>query len=72
MAAGRLREFFDRAGMSQAGAMRLSGHKTVSVYKRYRIIDERDLQEALERTEAAVEQRRQVVAKFPTSSAVQA
>ena len=60
---------FDRAGVSQAVAMRLSGHKTVSVYKRYRIIDERDLQEALERTEAAVEQRRQIVATLPTANA---
>lgn len=51
--------------------MRLSGHKTVSVYRRYRIIDERDLQEALERTEASVEQRRRVVTMLPTAGAVQ-
>ena len=45
---------FERAGVSQAVAMRLTGHKTPSVYRRYRIVDERDLREALAKTEAAV------------------
>jgi hypothetical protein len=34
--------------------MRLTGHKTASVYRRYRIVDETDLREALAKTEAAV------------------
>ena len=28
--------------------MRTTGHKTVSMYRRYRIVDERDLKEATE------------------------
>ena len=44
----------DRAGVSQAVAMRISGHKTASIYRRYRIVDENDLREALERTQASL------------------
>src|SRR5262245_29434571 len=44
----------ERAGVSQSVAMRISGHKTASVYRRYRIINETDLREALERTHFAV------------------
>jgi hypothetical protein len=32
--------------------MRITGHKTPSMYRRYRIIDESELREALERTQA--------------------
>jgi integrase len=45
---------FERAGVSQAVAMRLTGHKTASVYRRYRIVDETDLRQALAKTEAAL------------------
>ncbi len=43
----------DRAGVSQSVAMQISGHKTASVYRRYRIVAEQDLRSALERTLAA-------------------
>ena len=39
----------DRHGVSQAVGMLISGHKTASVYRRYRITPERDIAEALER-----------------------
>jgi hypothetical protein len=44
----------DRAGVSQTMAMALSGHKTASVYRRYRIVDESDLRDSLERTQASL------------------
>lgn len=43
----------ERAGVSQAVAMKITGHKTASVYRRYRIVDETDMREALARVEAA-------------------
>ncbi len=44
----------DRAGVSQSVAMALSGHTTASVYRRYRIVDEDDLREALARMQASL------------------
>ena len=44
---------FERAGVSQAVATKLSGHKTPSIYRRCRSVDETDLREALTRREAA-------------------
>ena len=44
----------DRSGAGQAVAMKITSHKTLSVYQRYRIVDESDIQEALERIEAAI------------------
>ena len=32
--------------------MKVTGHKTPSMFRRYRIIDEAEIREALERTEA--------------------
>jgi hypothetical protein len=37
----------------------ISGHKTASVYRRYRITPERDIREALERTQAAISQKKE-------------
>jgi hypothetical protein len=44
----------DRAGVSQSVAMALSGHKTASVYRRYRIVAEDDLREAMGRVQASL------------------
>jgi integrase len=44
---------FEKAGVSQSVAMKISGHKTASVYRRYRIVDESDIADALARTQAA-------------------
>lgn len=42
----------ERAGVPRSVAMKLTGHKTESVYRRYAIADERDLRVAIERLEA--------------------
>jgi integrase len=39
----------ERAGVPRSVAMRLVGHKTESVYRRYAIADDRDLRVAVER-----------------------
>ena len=41
-----------RAGVSEQVAMKITGHKTPSMYRRYRIVDEGELREALEKTQA--------------------
>ncbi len=41
------------AGVDQAVAMRVTGHKTASVFQRYRIVADDDVRAALERTEAS-------------------
>jgi len=45
-----------RAGVPEQVAMGLTGHKTNSMYRRYRIVDERDLREATERLQAHLEE----------------
>jgi integrase len=47
----------DRAGMPQHVAMKISGHKTDSVYRRYNITSSRDLKEAGRRVNAYVSER---------------
>lgn len=42
---------FRKAGLSQVEAMKLSGHKTVSVFQRYDIVDEQDLAESMDRVQ---------------------
>jgi AMP-binding enzyme len=44
----------ETAGVSQSVAMKISGHTTTAVYRRYRIVDETDLCEAFARTRAAM------------------
>lgn len=43
---------FDRAGVGQAVAMQITEHKTASIYRRYRIVNEEDNRAALERASA--------------------
>jgi integrase len=49
---------FDKNGVSQIIGMMISGHKTVSVYKRYRIVPENDIREALQKVEQAIEEQK--------------
>jgi integrase len=57
----------ERAGVSRSAAMKLTGHKTESVYRRYAIVAESDLQEAVAKVArhhkavAAAGQRRKIV-----------
>ena len=44
-----------RAGVSEEVAMRITGHKTSSMFKRYNITDDRDVTEALDRTQRYVQ-----------------
>ena len=46
-----------RAGVPEAVAMRISGHKTRSVFERYNIITGRDLHDAARRLEAYVKEK---------------
>jgi len=43
-----------RAGVPEQIAMKITGHKA-SMYRRYRIVDERDLREATERLNGYIE-----------------
>jgi hypothetical protein len=45
------------AGVDQAVAMRVTGHQTISVFQRYRIVSDDDVRTALERTQAAARSR---------------
>lgn len=56
-----------RRGVSETVAMRISGHKTQSVFRRYNIIDERDLQQASRLIEAG-QQASETVAQSDTKT----
>ena len=45
-----------RAGVREDVAMEITGHKTRSMYRRYRIVDERDLREATERLQTHLQE----------------
>lgn len=52
---------WERAGVARSVAMRMSGHKTESIYRRYAIVVEKDLRDAAQRAdEWRSEQRRKV------------
>ncbi len=55
-----------RAGVPEAVAMEITGHKTRSMYRRYRIVDERDLRDATEKLQAHLERQ----AKAPSVVAI--
>ena len=42
---------FRKAGLSESDGMKLSGHRTRSVYDRYNIFDDRDLAESMNRVQ---------------------
>src|SRR5262249_39779814 len=42
--------------VTQSVAMRITGHKTDSVYRRYRIVDEADIERALQKTQESINQ----------------
>jgi uncharacterized protein (UPF0297 family) len=63
---------FDKNGVSQIVGMMISGHKTASVYKRYRIVPENDIRDALQKVEQAIEQeKKNWAARTMTGSSAQ-
>jgi integrase len=53
----------DKSGVGQLVGMQITGHETPSMYKRYRIVDEEDIELALAKTQAYVEQQQAVAPK---------
>lgn len=58
-----------RAGIDESTAMKVSGHKTVSVFRRYKIEATRDIQEGLERLDAYIERHADQAKVVPLRSA---
>jgi len=56
------------AGVPQTIAMKISGHKTDSMFKRYAVSDEADLRTALERTQQYLQTVKEKVIAMPTKS----
>jgi integrase len=48
----------DRQGVPRTVAMKMVGHKTEAIYRRYRIVDEQDLRDAAARMDAFAAARR--------------
>jgi len=53
-----LSEITEKPGLSETEGIRLSGHKTRSVYDRYNIIDEEDSREAMKRAQEYLKQQK--------------
>ena len=51
-----VRNMMKSGKVDQAVAMRISGHKTEAVFRRYRIVDEGDIEKALEETQRSIRQ----------------
>ncbi len=56
-----------RSGVPESVAMEITGHKTRSMYRCYRIVDERDLREAMERQQAHLDASPKVPVVVPIS-----
>ncbi len=59
-----------RAGIPQAVAMAISGHRTASMFARYNVVDDRDMRNALRQTDlyrASLPTKRKVV-RFPSAA----
>ena len=59
-----------RAGVQREVAMKITGHKTESMYRRYRIVDERDLREATERLQSHLEEHSNAATVKPIKAAL--
>jgi integrase len=60
----------ERAGVPRSVAMKLTGHKTESVYRRYAIVSEADLAEGVKKLDALHEREREEAATRPESRTV--